>query len=146
MAQADVDKLKQDLVTAGYRGEKVVILAASTIPTIWAEAQVASARHRVDGITHQIGQHLAQIGNIAANPGYGPILPHQPNPHGLTSVLMFRKRIVCDVMNRDRCRVTVYAVQVESLCRNACNASQLAVSYGHILRTFRRKNFLFKKE
>ncbi|HEY3848106.1 MAG TPA: ABC transporter substrate-binding protein [Acetobacteraceae bacterium] len=36
------DKLKQDLVAAGYKGEKVVILAASTIPTIWAEAQVAS--------------------------------------------------------------------------------------------------------
>jgi peptide/nickel transport system substrate-binding protein len=36
------DKLKQDLIAAGYKGEKVVILAASTIPTIWAEAQVAS--------------------------------------------------------------------------------------------------------
>ena len=38
----DYDKLKQDLIAAGYKGEKVVILAASTIPTIWAEAQVAS--------------------------------------------------------------------------------------------------------
>ena len=38
----DYDKLKQDLVAAGYKGEKVVILAASTIPTIWAEAQVAT--------------------------------------------------------------------------------------------------------
>jgi peptide/nickel transport system substrate-binding protein len=36
------DKLKQDLIAAGYKGEKIVILAASTIPTIWAEAQVAS--------------------------------------------------------------------------------------------------------
>jgi peptide/nickel transport system substrate-binding protein len=36
------DKLKQDLVAAGYKGEKAVILAASTIPAIWAEAQVAS--------------------------------------------------------------------------------------------------------
>jgi peptide/nickel transport system substrate-binding protein len=36
------DKLKQDLAAAGYKGEKVVILAASTIPTIWAESQVAS--------------------------------------------------------------------------------------------------------
>ncbi len=36
------NKLKQDLIAAGYKGEKVVILAASTIPTIWAEAQVAS--------------------------------------------------------------------------------------------------------
>ena len=38
----DYDKLKQDLVAAGYKGEKVVILAASTIPTIWAEAQVGT--------------------------------------------------------------------------------------------------------
>jgi len=38
----DYNKLKQDLIAAGYKGEKVVILAASTIPTIWAEAQVAS--------------------------------------------------------------------------------------------------------
>ncbi|MDB5398301.1 MAG: peptide/nickel transport system substrate-binding protein [Acetobacteraceae bacterium] len=35
-------KLKQDLAAAGYNGEKIVILAATTIPTIWAEAQVAS--------------------------------------------------------------------------------------------------------
>jgi peptide/nickel transport system substrate-binding protein len=38
----DYNKLKQDLAAAGYKGEKIVILAASTIPTIWAEAQVAS--------------------------------------------------------------------------------------------------------
>ncbi len=38
----DYNKLKQDLAAAGYKGEKVVILAATTIPTIWAEAQVAS--------------------------------------------------------------------------------------------------------
>jgi peptide/nickel transport system substrate-binding protein len=38
----DYEKLKRDLIAAGYKGEKVVILAASTIPTIWAEAQVAS--------------------------------------------------------------------------------------------------------
>jgi peptide/nickel transport system substrate-binding protein len=35
-------KLKQDLAAAGYNGEKVVVLAASTFPTIWAEAQVAT--------------------------------------------------------------------------------------------------------
>jgi peptide/nickel transport system substrate-binding protein len=35
------DKLKADLLAAGYKGEKIVILAASTIPTIYAEAQVA---------------------------------------------------------------------------------------------------------
>ena len=38
----DLDKLKAQLKAAGYNGEKIVILAATTIPTIWAEAQVAS--------------------------------------------------------------------------------------------------------
>jgi peptide/nickel transport system substrate-binding protein len=38
----DYAKLKKDLFAAGYNGEKIVILAATTIPTIWAEAQVAS--------------------------------------------------------------------------------------------------------
>ena len=38
----DYEKLKKDLIAAGYKGEKVVILAASTIPSIFAEAQVAS--------------------------------------------------------------------------------------------------------
>ena len=38
----DYDKLKKDLIAAGYKGEKVVILAASSIPSIFAEAQVAS--------------------------------------------------------------------------------------------------------
>jgi peptide/nickel transport system substrate-binding protein len=38
----DLDKIKRDLADAGYRGERVVILAASTIPTIFAEAQVAT--------------------------------------------------------------------------------------------------------
>jgi peptide/nickel transport system substrate-binding protein len=38
----DYAKLQQDLTAAGYKGEKIVILAATTIPTIWAEAQVAS--------------------------------------------------------------------------------------------------------
>jgi peptide/nickel transport system substrate-binding protein len=38
----DLDKIKKDLVSAGYKGERVVVLAASTIPTIFAEAQVAT--------------------------------------------------------------------------------------------------------
>ena len=38
----DPNKVKADLATAGYGGEKIVILAATTIPIIWAEAQVAS--------------------------------------------------------------------------------------------------------
>jgi len=38
----DYAKLTQELAAAGYNGEKIVILAATTIPTIWAESQVAS--------------------------------------------------------------------------------------------------------
>jgi peptide/nickel transport system substrate-binding protein len=38
----DLDKIKKDLASAGYKGERVVVLAASTIPTIFAEAQVAT--------------------------------------------------------------------------------------------------------
>lgn len=36
----DLAKLKRDLAAAGYNGEKIVVLAATTIPTIWAMAQV----------------------------------------------------------------------------------------------------------
>ncbi|HEY4173886.1 MAG TPA: ABC transporter substrate-binding protein [Rhodopila sp.] len=38
----DYAKLKKDLAAAGYNGEKIVILAGSNFPTIWAEAQVAN--------------------------------------------------------------------------------------------------------
>jgi peptide/nickel transport system substrate-binding protein len=38
----DLDKIKKDLAAAGYKGERVVVLAASTIPTIFTEAQVAT--------------------------------------------------------------------------------------------------------
>lgn len=38
----DYAKLKKDLAAAGYNGEKIVVLAASNFPTIWAEAQVAT--------------------------------------------------------------------------------------------------------
>lgn len=38
----DLNKIKQELAAAGYKGERVVVLAATTIPTIWAEAQVAT--------------------------------------------------------------------------------------------------------
>jgi len=38
----DLDKIKTDLSAAGYNGEGVVVLAASTIPVIFAEAQVAT--------------------------------------------------------------------------------------------------------
>lgn len=38
----DYAKLKQQLAGTSYKGEKIVVLAASTLPNIWAEAQVAS--------------------------------------------------------------------------------------------------------
>ena len=38
----DYAKLKKDLAAAGYNGEKIVVLAATTLPNIWAEAQVAT--------------------------------------------------------------------------------------------------------
>jgi peptide/nickel transport system substrate-binding protein len=38
----DLDRIKQQLSDAGYKGERVVVLAASTIPVIFAEAQVAT--------------------------------------------------------------------------------------------------------
>ncbi|HET6305782.1 MAG TPA: ABC transporter substrate-binding protein [Rhodopila sp.] len=38
----DYGKLKQQLAAAGYKGERIVVLAASNYPTIWAEAQVAT--------------------------------------------------------------------------------------------------------
>lgn len=38
----DYNKLKQELAAAGYQGEKIVVLAATTIPSIFAEAQVAA--------------------------------------------------------------------------------------------------------
>ena len=37
-----IEKLKADLKATSYKGEKIVVLAASTLPNIWAEAQVAS--------------------------------------------------------------------------------------------------------
>jgi peptide/nickel transport system substrate-binding protein len=38
----DLEKAKRDLAAAGYDGERVVVLAASTIPAIFSMAQVAS--------------------------------------------------------------------------------------------------------
>ncbi len=36
----DLKKIKAELAAAGYKGEKIVVLAATTLPNIWAEAQV----------------------------------------------------------------------------------------------------------
>ena len=38
----NIDKIKAELKAAGYNGEKIVVLAATSIPIIWAEAQVAT--------------------------------------------------------------------------------------------------------
>ena len=38
----DYEKIKKDLIAAGYKGEKVVVLGAQSIPAIFAEAQVAT--------------------------------------------------------------------------------------------------------
>jgi peptide/nickel transport system substrate-binding protein len=38
----DYAKVKQGLAAAGYNGEKIVVLGATTIPSIWAEASVAT--------------------------------------------------------------------------------------------------------
>jgi peptide/nickel transport system substrate-binding protein len=38
----DYARIKQELSAAGYNGERIVVLAATTIPAIFAEAQVAS--------------------------------------------------------------------------------------------------------
>src|SRR6185437_13120379 len=38
----DYGKLRKGLTAAGYNGEKVVVLAAQSFPSIFAEAQVAS--------------------------------------------------------------------------------------------------------
>jgi peptide/nickel transport system substrate-binding protein len=45
------DKLKRDLVASGYRGERVVVLATTTIPTIFAAAQVAADALQKIGMT-----------------------------------------------------------------------------------------------
>ena len=48
----DYGKIKQELAAAGYNGEKIVVLAATTIPSIWAEASVAT------DVLKQIGMNV----------------------------------------------------------------------------------------
>ncbi len=48
----DYAKIKQDLIAAGYKGEKVVVLGAQSIPSIFAEAQVAT------DVLKQIGMNV----------------------------------------------------------------------------------------
>jgi peptide/nickel transport system substrate-binding protein len=58
----DYDRLKRDLAAAGYQGEKIVILAATTIPTIWAEAQVASDTLKKLGMSTDL--HALEWGTV----------------------------------------------------------------------------------
>ena len=39
---ADMAALKKELIAAGYKGEKITVLGATTIPRIWAAAQVGA--------------------------------------------------------------------------------------------------------
>ena len=39
--RTDFDKIKQELAAAGYKGEKIVLMGASTIPSLHIESQVA---------------------------------------------------------------------------------------------------------
>ena len=39
---ADIAALKKELIAAGYKGEKITVLGATTIPRIWAAAQVGA--------------------------------------------------------------------------------------------------------
>ncbi|MEJ0019211.1 MAG: ABC transporter substrate-binding protein [Acetobacteraceae bacterium] len=39
--RTDFDRIKQDLAAAGYKGEKIVLLAPTTIPSLHAQSQVA---------------------------------------------------------------------------------------------------------
>ena len=38
----NIEQAKKELAAAGYKGERIVVLSATSIPSIWAEAQVAN--------------------------------------------------------------------------------------------------------
>ncbi len=46
----DVDKAKKAIEASGYKGERIVVLSATSIPSIWAEAQVANDRLKRMGL------------------------------------------------------------------------------------------------
>jgi peptide/nickel transport system substrate-binding protein len=60
----DFERLKQQLVEAGYRGETVVILACSTIPSIYAESQVVIDKLRRIGMNLDV--HFLEWGTVVA--------------------------------------------------------------------------------
>jgi len=56
--------MKQELIDAGYRGERVVVLACSTIPSIHAMSQVATDVLRRIGMN--IDMQLLEWGSVVA--------------------------------------------------------------------------------
>jgi peptide/nickel transport system substrate-binding protein len=60
----DIDSIKKNLASAGYQGERVVVLAASTIPSIFAEAQVATDVLRRIGMN--IDLQVLEWGSVVA--------------------------------------------------------------------------------
>jgi peptide/nickel transport system substrate-binding protein len=60
----DFAKLKRELTDAGYQGEKVVVLASSTIPSIYAASQVAADVLKRLGM--DIDMQLLEWGSVVA--------------------------------------------------------------------------------
>jgi peptide/nickel transport system substrate-binding protein len=60
----DYESMKKELVAAGYRGERVVVLACSTIPSIYAMAQVAT--DVLQRIGMNIDMQLLEWGSVVA--------------------------------------------------------------------------------
>ena len=60
----DYEKVKKELLAAGYRGERVVVLACSTIPSIHAMSQVATAVLQLIGMN--IDMQLLEWGSVVA--------------------------------------------------------------------------------
>jgi len=57
----DLDKIKKDLSAAGYNGERVIVLAASTIPVIFRrgpgrDRRAAEDRHEYRSADPRMGQ------------------------------------------------------------------------------------------
>jgi peptide/nickel transport system substrate-binding protein len=60
----DYERVKKELVAAGYRSERVVVLACSTIPSIYAMSQVATDVLRRIGMN--IDMQLLEWGSVVA--------------------------------------------------------------------------------
>ena len=76
----DYDKIKKDLAAAGYNGERVVVLAATTIPSIWAEA--AGRDRRAEEDRHERRPAGARM-------GHRRVAPRQPRSRSTTAAGTF---------------------------------------------------------